>query len=461
MNEQLPAITKEQKKAQKQAEKEELRRLRKEEREAIKAANEKRKEEIKQAQREMYLKSLPVSNFEEWTKEGYPKCTIGNVRIMLNSLGITVRHNVIKKDTEIVIPNYEFLQETERDSKINQLISFAVSCDMAYHNVKHFVHTIASQNPRNPVADWILSKEWDGVSRLPDLYATVTAANEDTSEGKLLKETLIRKWLISAVAAAFTDRGIKAQGMLVFQGEQGLGKSSWFSSLAPKDMDVIKCEASVDPRNKDSVLQTVSYWLVELGELDATFKRSEISALKAFVTSDVDVLRKSYGHAACNMPRRTVFFASVNKEDFLVDETGNRRFWTVPVIKLDPFFKFDIQQLWREVYDTMYLKKESYILSREELVKLNISNEAFESVDPLEDFISDYYEIGTDGDLVTPAEIAKLYGYQTPGKKETGAIGRAIVKIFKTKRLKMNGKRGYMLRRKDGYDSNETKEAEY
>ena len=325
--------------------KEQLRALQKQTRleEKLAKENEKKlKEQEKQAEKErlfaQYRASLAGEDgeeFKEWTRDGYPKCTIGNVATMLNNARIQVRYNVIKKDEMIEIPNSSFLIETKRTAKLNFLVSLATSLDMATSNVLHFIGNIASSNPYNPVEEWIKSKPWDGVSRLQAFYDSVVSPWDEDPELKPFKETLMRKWLTSAVYAAMSEHGIKAQGMLVFQGDQGMGKSTWFASFAPKELEVIRVEATVNPRDKDSVVQVASFWLVELGELDATFKRSDIAALKSFVTNDRDILRKPFERGYCEMPRRTVFFATVNKEDFLVDETGNRRFWSIPVDSLD------------------------------------------------------------------------------------------------------------------------------
>jgi len=84
------------------------------------------------------------------------------------------------------------------------------------------VEAIADQNLYNPAAEWINSKPWDGKDRLPEFYETLTA-----KEGYFdkLKKILMRKWLLSAVAAALSRSGFKARGVLTFQGLQNIGKN--------------------------------------------------------------------------------------------------------------------------------------------------------------------------------------------------------------------------------------------
>jgi putative DNA primase/helicase len=69
---------------------------------------------------------------------------------------------------------------------------------------------------------------------------------------------------------------------------------------------------TLNPAEKDSVLTAVSHWIVELGELDATFKKADIAQLKAFVTKTSDKVRRPYALKDSSFPRRTVFAGTVN-----------------------------------------------------------------------------------------------------------------------------------------------------
>src|SRR5690606_9294822 len=130
------------------------------------------------------------------------------------------------------------------------------------------------------VVEWVQSKPWDGVSRVQDLYDTVQAKDEWVEpDTKQLKETLIKRWMISAIAAAFSPNGVSAEGMLVFQGSQSLGKTSWLKSLTPPGLELTKDGMLLRPDDKDSVKQVNSFWIVELGELDSTFRRSDLAQL--------------------------------------------------------------------------------------------------------------------------------------------------------------------------------------
>ena len=140
----------------------------------------------------------------------------------------------------------------------------------------------------------------------------------------------------------------------MFQGAQGLGKTLWFKRLADYDKGWLLEGATLNPSDKDSVKQAVSHWIVELGEIESTFKKSDIDQLKAFVTKKNDELRLPYDRAFTTYQRRTAFYASVNAREFLTDTSGNRRFWVVPVTGINADHGLDMQQVWAEVKETLY-----------------------------------------------------------------------------------------------------------
>lgn len=334
-----------------------------------------------------YMSPLP------WTNgNGKPLKHIDNLREILRRLGITVRYNVIAKDEEILIPGKSFSLDNAANASLAWLISECSMFSFPTDKLGDFITYLADQNLHNPVAQWVTSTPWDGVSRLPELFATVRAVGEQFDpERAWLKETLIKRWMVSAIAAAFSPKGVSAGGVLTFQGPQYIGKTKWFKSLVPPDLGVLKDGVLLRPDDKDSVKQAVSFWLVELGELDSTFRKSDIAQLKAFLTNDSDVLRRAYARRESHFARRTVFFGSVNPREFLNDPTGNRRYWTIECESLDHSHSIDMQQVWAEVY-AMWQQGEPHHLTGDELDRLNASNEEFMAIDPIEERILSYLD---------------------------------------------------------------------
>lgn len=321
------------------------------------------------------------------TDRGKPLSTIENLEEICRRLGVIIRYNVITKEEEIIIPDQAFSIDNGANASLAWLVSWCGRFKMPTGQIGDFVTYLADQNLYNPVANWITSKPWDGVSRLDAFFGTVKAVGEDTDDRiRATKETLMRRWMISAIAAAFRPNGVSAHGVLVFQGAQYLGKTAWFKRLVPASLNVISDGLLLDPRDRDSIMKAVSNWLVELGEVDATFRKADIAQLKAFITKDRDVLRRAYAKRESHFARRTVFFASVNPREYLHDPTGNRRFWTIECEHINHGHDLEMQQVWAEVFE-LFQAGETWFLMPEEMASLNEHNKDFEVRDPIEERI--------------------------------------------------------------------------
>ena len=312
----------------------------------------------------------------------FPPTTIANVEHLLNSYGFIVRYNVIKKKLEIRIPGYSGTPDNADSVAIAYIISLANLNGITIGQVPEFVETIGDKNLINPAADWITSKPWDGIDRLQALYDTLIPQEGYPEE---LKRVLIRKWLRSAVMAVLMVCGFKARGVLTLQGPQSMGKTTWFSALVPDLIlreQLIKLDHHMDVANKDSILTAISHWIVEIGELDSSFKK-DIARLKGFLTSDRDKIRKPYGRTNSEYQRRTVFCATVNDANFLVDTTGNTRWWTIPVTKVIYNHNIDMQQLFAQLAES----DEAWWLTKDEEMLLESFNKNHRSVSSIHERI--------------------------------------------------------------------------
>ena len=396
---------------------------------------------------------LPLSTVRGWVRarvkvsggfvnlndDGYPLCTLDNFYVLMDKLQYSVRYNVIKKAIELLIPGTAFTRDNRDNAAISHVLSESEKVRMSTKHVAQFLITLADKNQYNPVATWIDSRGWDGVSRLDDFYATVRVP----AGGEKMKRKLMRKWLIQAVAAAFSPDGIAGQGILTFVGPQNIGKTTWFQRLAPASLDAILTGHTLDMRSKDSIFIALSYWIVELGELDATFSKSEISALKSFTTQAMDKLRRPYAATESNFGRRTVFGGTVNESQYLNDPTGNRRFWSIEVDGFDLDSGVDMQQLWAEI-KTLWESGENWALNMQEMGELNIHNEEFTVVDPIEERLAaafNWSEFGLGNDLwVTATDALMKIGVRDPSKGQTITAGRALKKLNGGQRKKTNGR---------------------
>ena len=314
-----------------------------------------------------------------------------NLAVLLDFLGVKVNYDVIKKDIRIVIPNHTTIADTAQNANIAKIKSYANLYGMATSNIEEYLTLLAAENPVNTALQFIQAKEWDGLDRISDLVATVKPQKTVLMQnGESLHAHIIKQWLKQAVAAIATAQGFSALGVLVFQGEQGLGKTQWFKNLLPESVryDLAKPDCALDVDNKDSVLNAVSHWLVELGELDGTFKKSDVASLKRFITETTDKIRPPYARTADSYQRRTVFFASVNNSDFLQDETGNRRYWTIATKSIDWQHSIDMQQLWAQVL-AEFKQDGNYALCSEAVQLMAEVNEQHRNLSPIEELLND------------------------------------------------------------------------
>lgn len=200
---------------------------------------------------------------------------------------------------------------------------------------------VAINDSFDPILDWFESlPPWDGEPRA-SMWLSDFAGVENTA----LTRAYAYKWLVSIIARAY-DPGCKVDTLLVLLGGQGLGKSKMLRAIAPLGS---YADIAIDPHDKDSVLRAARYAVIEWGEMSGLGKREQ-GALKAYFARQEDEVRPPYARTDVKIPRRVVFAATTNLDDFLSDETGARRFWSVTVgDKIDlAGLEAAKEQLWAE-----------------------------------------------------------------------------------------------------------------
>lgn len=349
--------------------------------------------------------------------------TIENVEHLLTGAGFNARFNVIKKRLEV--------RRTDGSAaSMNQVASAAMLNGIGTGWLFAFVDEIGTRNPYNPIAKWIRGKAWDGVDRLLPFYDTVLTV-DDYPAG--LRDKLLYRWLLGITAAGVKDGRVPIHGVLTFQGEQGAGKTSWIAKLLPADMrgDYIKLDHHLDATNKDSVIGCITHFIVEIGELDSSF-RKDVARIKGFLTNDCDKLRRPYARQEEEYPRKTVFAATVNDDRFLIDTTGNRRWWTIAVRGLNFTHQIDMQQLYAQLAVDIE-RGEQHWLTKQEADELTLYNLRHRSVSAIAERIYDYIDhemVGfTGGEAKTAIEVLQEIGIANPTNgqcKECGGILREL-----------------------------------
>jgi predicted P-loop ATPase len=293
--------------------------------------------------------------------------------------GIQCRYNMMTHREEIICNKWSHnevigLAEENRIYKVEETVR---KYRFPYKSIKKYLKLGAT--PYHPVLDWINSKEWDGKDRFEDLFKTLDIQNAN----KELAKVYLWKWSLAGCRAILTQNGFISENVLILKGEQGAGKTQWLTRLAP--LGFVKTGLQLNPANKDSVLEATSIWIAELGEFDGTTTKSATAILKAFLSKRVDNIRKPYGIAEELIPRKTLFCGSVNTESFLVDDTGNRRYWVLEIGDVNHKHEIDMQQYWRQVMETALLDKEDHPhwLEKDETKMQDMESKKFRDFHPL------------------------------------------------------------------------------
>jgi len=414
-----------------------------------------RKQEAEQVKKKIDFDS-PVHNFPHTTETGRKRATIANLRHLFQSYGIELSYNELLKKQTIRFNNasdrgHGDLIDNAGVAHIRSLLALnglpASSLDL--------LPALFAEKATNPILDWIKSAPWDRTDRIRPLADTLTVSDED----RYYRDVTLTTWLLQCVAAADGARHTSNKDALpkyelafILQGGQGAKKTSWFKRLVPKQLSVYIIDgAHLDPADKETVRICISSWICELGELDSTFRRADISRLKAFLSKQTDTIRLPYDRAESQFGRRTSFCGSVNPEQFLNDSTGSRRFLPLQVIAYDSLHTINMQQLWAQVWN-LYLSGQQWWCDSELEEMLKERHERHSETTPVDELVAEAFytekvEKGFGHRHYTATRILIECGIKEP-KPQQASIVNAYLKKLGFRQVQADGVRGYWLERR-------------
>jgi predicted P-loop ATPase len=283
--------------------------------------------------------------------------------------------------------------------------------EIAPHNLGALITETADRNRYNPLTDWLNGLVWDGKSRLSTWCSRLLG-----SENTRYSQAIGRAWCISAVARAMR-RGCQVDTTIVFEGPQGCGKSSALRTLVG---DEYFLDHIPDFTSKDAALLISAAWVHELAEL-ATLNRTESEKIKQFLSQREDVYRPPYGKMTINVPRSCVFAATTNKDEYLKDLTGNRRFWPLKVVKADlAAIAAERDQIWAEAV-AAFKAGEAWDLRDAEIIAdaTEAAAARVDDDDPWADLIGDWADaqVAWQETRTTVKEILKTVLFVPPEKQ--------------------------------------------
>ena len=181
----------------------------------------------------------------------------------------------------------------------------------------------AHVNAYHPVRQYLARIAADPAVGLVD---TLMLATELIGTDNMLYNVMLERCLLGAVWRAL-EPGCKMDYVCVLQGAQGWGKTTFWQILFGDWFKVFNAELG----DKDSYMALHDSWGIELGEIDGITNKKESAKLKNFASTSIDCFRPPYGRVTERFKRPSILVGSCNRDDFLNDSTGERRYWVIPV----------------------------------------------------------------------------------------------------------------------------------
>jgi len=297
---------------------------------------------------------------------------------VINTFGKRIRLNKLSKRIEV-----DGKPVSLDRAKLQLAIRHGVLLKSGREDIQDIIAEVAEQNEYSPVAEYLRSlpfcMDTSILDRICESYFGISGD---------IYTTFIRKTLIAAVNRALVP-GCKVDTALILHGKQGYKKSTFFSILAGEYFDDSMGAAS----EKDERLKLHRSWFIEWSELERIFGKKDASAAKAFVTSKTDMIRPPYGRDIEDLPRPSIIVATTNQDEFLVDPTGARRFWVIPVQKKIDTIRLAEERdaIWAAAMAAFQAGELCYLNDEEELIAEAIAAE-FRTSDPWEESIGTFIE---------------------------------------------------------------------
>ena len=267
--------------------------------------------------------------------------------------------------TKLAIENGLFIPEARMKAGIQYAAGANSYCPITRYLDQCSIHAI-------PHADW---------DRIGEIFL---------GNPHKLATTALQRLMIGAVARAYKP-GVSMSWLPILVGPQGVGKSMFARHLVPDDL-FAEMSTPLETLMKEQYRLHVA-WLLELPEIDSYFHSRNIENFKNLITTRCDEVRRPYASLPERLPRRFVMIGTTNRNQFLVDSTGNRRFvpleiaggFTIPWKQL----KDERDCLWASAIRA-YHEGISYEFTSGEIAAMHEYIQEFGDPDPWAEKITDY-----------------------------------------------------------------------
>jgi len=187
--------------------------------------------------------------------------------------------------------------------------------------IRDAVGLVADNNPFDSAIAWLNALPWDGHPRVENFLRDCFGA----SDTDYVRAVSLYLW--TALAGRVLSPGVKADMVPILVGDQGAVKSSSVAAMVP-GVEFFT-EISFSEKDEDLARKMRGRLIAEIAELRGLHTR-ELDSIKAFIARTHETWVPKYREFAVQFPRRLVFIGTTNQDEFLADETGNRRWLPVP-----------------------------------------------------------------------------------------------------------------------------------
>ena len=341
----------------------------------------------------------------------------GHTQLRYNE--VTARYEVMEKE------RWGYLQ----DRHLNTLwANMSMSTRVSKSDMESVIKSDYSP-PYHPFREYLDGlEEWreeDG-DPISVLAATVKVKE---GEGTYPFEVGLRKWLVGMVAG-WVDKESVNNVILVFIGEQGAYKTTWFAHLLPPELrEYFHTKSNAKRMNKDDIIGLAEFGLVCCEELD-TMTPAELNQLKAAVTMEYVNERAAYAHFAEHRKHICSFCGTDNNPEFLSDPTGNRRWlpFEIENIVSPREHPFDHRAIFAQAY-ALYKSGFRYWFTQEEIQRQNLHNQEFEAPRLEQELVDLYFRKPTEvenGEFVSVARAMQIISSNLSQKLSAVNVGKAF-----------------------------------
>jgi len=257
----------------------------------------------------------------------------------------------------------------------------------------------------NPLKEYFCNlPAWDGKDYIREFASRVRTTRQDHWV------YCFEKWICAMVAAVVLP-DVQNHTVVILDGRQSIGKTTFVRSILPPAIREYYCEDRINTENKDDMIKVYQSLLINTEEIEGMNGR-ELNQYKALITRSSMNIRLPYDRTTKVRKRIASFIATTNNHDILTDRTGNRRFLCFETLSFDNESAVDYEQLYAQVMHKLTTEGFRYWFTKEEAVQVNKHNESFVQQTAEEEFIITNLrkpQAGDKASYLTASDIADLF----------------------------------------------------